>query len=162
MPNYVVKMSVWKVLKIWKLIVIAGLIFGGLVLPTSLNLIGSAKTLGTILPIVIGALWFLKLICKIISNACISIEFYNDKIVQKRGVFSRYEKQSAFFGVKTVSIYKTFRARIFGYGDVIMDNFGGEDLDLDTYGIRRPEALKKYLESVMEDDLNKVSHVFGA
>ena len=102
------------------------------------------------------------LVCKIISNACISIEFYDDKIVQKRGVFSRWEKQSAFFGVKTVNIYKTFRARIFGYGDVIMDNFGGYDLDVDTYGIRRPEQLKKYLDSIMEDDLNKVTHVFGA
>ena len=43
-----------------------------------------------------------------------------------------------------------------------MDNFGGYDLDVDTYGIRRPEQLKKYLESIMEDDLNKVTHVFGA
>ena len=162
MPNYVAKMSVWKVLKFWKLILIAGLVVAGLILPSALGLTGLVGTLATVLPIAIGALWFLILICKIISNACISIEFYDDKIVQKRGVFSRYEKQAAFFGVKTVSIYKTFRARIFGYGDVIMDNFGGEDLDVDTYGIRRPEKLKKYLEGIMEDDLNKVSHVFGA
>ncbi len=162
MPNYVVKMSVWKVLKFWKLILIAGLIVAGLVLPTALNLTGTAATLAMVLPIAIGSLWFLKLICKIISNACISIEFYDDKIVQKRGVFARYERQMAFFGVKTVSIYKTFRARIFGYGDIIMDNFGGDDLDVDTVGIRRPEKLKQYLESVMEDDLNKVSHVFGS
>ena len=162
MPNYVVKMSVWKVLKFWKLILIAGLIVAGLILPTALNLTGTTAMLATVLPLAIGGLWFLKLICKIISNACISIEFYDDKIVQKRGVFSRYERQMAFFGVKTVSIYKTFRARIFGYGDVVMDNFGGDDLDIDTVGIRRPDKLKKYLESVMEDDLNKVSHVFGS
>ena len=162
MPNYVAKISVWKVLKIWKLALIVALIVGGLVLPTSLKLTGLVGTLATIAPIAIGALWFIILVCKIICNACISIEFYDDKIVQKRGVFSRWEKQSAFFGVKTVNIYKTFRARIFGYGDVIMDNFGGYDLDVDTYGIRRPEQLKKYLESIMEDDLNKVTHVFGA
>ena len=162
MPNYVAKMSVWKVLKIWKLVLIAGLIVAGFILPSALNLTGIVSTLATILPIAIGALWFIILICKIISNACISIEFYDEKIVQKRGVFSRWEKQSAFFGVKTVNVYKTFRARIFGYGDLIMDNFGGCDLDVDTYGIRRPEQLKKYLESIMEDDLNKVTHVFGA
>ena len=149
-------------LKFWKLILIVALAFGGFILPSSLGLTGLPATLATVLPIAIAAIWFLRLICKIISNACISIEFYDDKIVQKRGVFSRWERQTAFFGVKTVSIYKTFRARIFGYGDVVMDNFGGEDLDVDTYGIRRPEQLKKYLESVMEDDLNKVSHVFGA
>ena len=162
MPNYVVKMSAWKVIKLWKIAAIAALAIVGLVLPKTLGLQGTIATVATVLPIAIAALWFLKLVCKLIKNACIAIEFYDDRIVQKKGVFRRWEKQTAFFGVKAVSIYKTFRARLFGYGDIIIDNFGGDELDVGTNGIRKPEKLKKYLEGVMDSDLNKVSHVFGS
>ena len=162
MPNYVVKMSAWKVIKLWKLALIAALVIVGLVLPGALGLTGMLATVVTIVPIALGALWLLKLICKLISNGCVAIEFYDDRIVQKRGVFRRWEKQTAFFGVKAVSIFKTFRARLFGYGDIVIDNFGGDELDVGTVGIKKPEKLKKYLEGVMDSDSNKVSHVFGS
>ena len=162
MPNYVVKMSAWKVIKLWKIAAIAALAVVGLVLPQALSLTGSVATIAKLAPIALAGLWLLCLICKLIKIACITIEFYDDRIVQKKGVFRRWEKQTAFFGVKAVSIYKTFRARLFGYGDIIIDNFGGDELDVGTNGIRKPEKLKKYLEGVMDSDLNKVSHVFGS
>ena len=73
------------------------------------------------------------------------IEFYDDKIVTKGGVFNTYENQSVFMGVYSVSLRQSFFGHIFNYGDIIVDCPGRWDIA--SFGIKDPQGLKKYLES---------------
>ena len=73
------------------------------------------------------------------------IEFYDDKMIVKGGVFNTYERQSVFMGVYSVSISQSFFGHIFGYGDIAVDCPG--KWDVSTYGIKDPQALKHYLET---------------
>lgn len=84
-------------------------------------------------------------IARIVSALCYSIEFYDNKIIVKSGILNKQEKQSAFAGVYSISISQSVIGRIFNYGDVKVDCPGRWDID--TKGIKEPEALKKYLET---------------
>lgn len=83
-------------------------------------------------------------IARIISAACNSVEFYENKIVVKSGVLNKSERQSVFAGVYAVSIRQSLFGGIFNYGDISVDCPGRWDVD--TYGIKNPKALKEYLE----------------
>lgn len=74
-----------------------------------------------------------------------SYEFYDNKIVYKKGVFNRHETVSTFLGVLSVNVDQTFTARIFNYGNVTVDTVGRWDMDME--GIARPHRLKRYLET---------------
>ena len=84
-------------------------------------------------------------IWKIFYAKSFSIEFFENKIVTKSGVFSRKEQQTVFMGVYSVSISQSFFGRIFNYGDVRVDCPGRWDVD--TVGIKDPHGLKRFLES---------------
>ena len=73
------------------------------------------------------------------------IEFYDDKIVVKGGVFSKYEKQHVFFGVYSVTVRQSFMGRIFKYGDISVDCPG--KWDVYSIGIINPDEMKHYLET---------------
>ena len=73
------------------------------------------------------------------------ILFYDEKIIVKSGVFNKSESQTVFSGVYSVSLSQSFMGRIFGYGDISVDCPG--KWDIDTFGIKDPAALKRYLES---------------
>ncbi len=113
-PNYVAKKSAASVLSI-KL-----LLFFWLVIPLIIQIV------------------------RIVSAKCYSIEFYDNKLIVKSGIFNKSETQSVFAGVYSVSISQTLAGRILGYGDIRVDCPG--KWDVDTIGIKNPEALKKYLE----------------
>ncbi|MBR7116842.1 MAG: PH domain-containing protein [Clostridia bacterium] len=72
-------------------------------------------------------------------------EFYDDRIVEKSGIFSIRERQSVFAGVYSVTVRQSFFGRIFNFGDVTVDSPGYWDID--TTGIKSPHALKNYLKS---------------
>ncbi|MBQ7386832.1 MAG: PH domain-containing protein [Clostridia bacterium] len=72
-------------------------------------------------------------------------EFYDNKVVYKKGVFSRKETVSTFLGVLSVSVEQPFIARIFNYGDVVVDTVGRWDMDI--VGVSKPHKLKRYLET---------------
>lgn len=72
-------------------------------------------------------------------------EFYENRVVEKRGVFSIQEKQKVFLGVYTVTVRQSLAGRIFNYGDVIVDSPGDWDAK-QTFGISNPHGLKRYLE----------------
>ena len=114
-PNYTVKKSVMCSLSLWLIL------FSWLVIPLIVQ------------------------ICRIISAMSYSVEFYDNKVVVKSGVFNKDERQVMFIGVNAVSIHQTLGGRIFGYGDVYVDCRG--EWDVDTNGIKNPAGLKRYVES---------------
>lgn len=64
------------------------------------------------------------LIYDIIARKKEVIEFYDDKIVYKKGVFNKSETTAAFMGVYAVNVYQSFFGRIFNYGNVKVDAVG--------------------------------------
>ena len=126
-PNYVAKKSVTAVLSFWLIV------FFWLVIPLIIQ------------------------IARILSAKSYSIEFYDNKIVVKSGVFSKQENQSVFGGVYSVSISQSFLGRIFNYGDVRVDCPG--KWDVGTESIKDPSALKKYLENyITSNGMTNIIH----
>lgn len=72
------------------------------------------------------------------------IEFYDDKIICKKGVFGKSETTTVFMGVYAVNVEQSFFGRIFNYGDVKVDAAG--KWDIDSTGIKKPRKLKEFLE----------------
>lgn len=91
------------------------------------------------------------MIVDIIAKKKEVIEFYDDKIVTKKGILSRSETTSAFVGVLSVSVNQSLLGRIFDYGNVKVDAVGRWDIATD--GIKNPGGLKKYLEGKRADNL---------
>ena len=70
------------------------------------------------------------------------VEFYDDYVVQKTGVFFKTSKKTAFPEVTGVRTYKN----ILGYGNVYIDAVGPWDVEGDLLKkIARPEDLREYL-----------------
>ena len=113
-PNYVAKKSAIPVLSFWLIV------FFWLVIPLIVQIV------------------------RILSAKCYSIEFYDNKIVEKSGVLNKKEKQSVFGGVYSVSVSRSFMGRIFDYGNIKVDCPG--KWDVNTKGILDPLELKEYLE----------------
>ena len=91
------------------------------------------------------------LIVDIIRNKKDKIEFYDKYVIERSGILSKKEKKSTFAGVYSVSVDQSVWGRIFNYGNVKIDVVGRWDVN--TYGIARPNELKKYLESkIVEPD----------
>lgn len=84
-------------------------------------------------------------ICRILKAASYSIEFYDDRIIAKKGVINRSEQSSVFMGVYSVSIRQSLFGRMFNYGDLNIDCVG--KWDVSTTKLKNPYALKAYLET---------------
>ena len=72
------------------------------------------------------------------------IEFYDDKIIYKKGVLNKSETTVTFMGVYAVNINQSLYGRIFNYGDITVDAVG--KWDINSNGIKNPKGLKAYLE----------------
>ena len=75
-----------------------------------------------------------------------SIEFYQDKIIIKKGLLNKTKKQMVFMGVTSVSTERSLWGQLFNYGNVVVDCVGKWDVNFTTY-IKNPEALEAYLQS---------------
>lgn len=113
-PNYVAKKNVLMALNIWLIL------FSWLIIPLIIQ------------------------ICKIVIIKHEIIEFYDDKIIKKWGVFKRETQSTIFMGVYSVSMKQSLMGRIFNYGNIEVDCPG--QWDVNTNGIKNPSELKEYLE----------------
>ena len=87
------------------------------------------------------------MICLIVKTKKFRLEFYDTRVIMRRGVFNTEEQQSLLTTIVGVRINQTMGEQIFNYGDVIVDMVGRWDVD--THAIKEPNGLKKYLESLM-------------
>ena len=113
-PNYVMKKSAWSVIRPWHIL----LFF-------------------LVVPLII-------MIIKIINVKDDKIFFYNNKVVQTSGIFSRYERTNILTQVLSVTVKQTFWGRIFNYGTVYVDVVGKWDINMS--GVKDPLKAKAYLE----------------
>ncbi len=91
----------------------------------------------------------------ITAHSC-TIEFYDDKVISRSGVFNKQENESVFKGVLSVSINKTFFGGIFNYGDVKADLTGKNNMTLT--GVKNPDGLKQYLQS-RKIEASEIQHI---
>ena len=113
-PNYVMRKSAWSVIRPWHIL---------------LSFL--------IVPLII-------MIVKIIDAKDESISFYNDRVVLKSGIFSRYERTNIMTPVLSATVKQTFFGKIFNYGTVYVDVVGKWDINMS--GVKDPLAAKAYLE----------------
>jgi uncharacterized membrane protein YdbT with pleckstrin-like domain len=114
-PNYVMKKSAWSVVRPWHIL----LFF-------------------LIVPLII-------MIVKIINIKDESISFYNNKVVQRYGIFSKNEKTTIMTPVLSVTVKQSFWGRICNYGTIYIDVVGKWDIQM--RGIKHPWQAKAYLET---------------
>ncbi len=74
------------------------------------------------------------------------IEFYDQRVIQKSGIFTKKERQSVLTNIVSVSVNQSLLGGIFNFGDVQIDLIGSWDID--TEGISRPHELKTFWKSI--------------
>ncbi len=114
-PKYVAKQSAWGAVKFKRVI--------GFIL---------------IVPLIIT-------ICDIIQRKHRVVEFYDNYIIQRSGVFSKKESRSAFLGVYGVSVNQKLWQRMCKCGNIVVDTV--TKWDVISEDIVNPRALKAYLET---------------
>ncbi len=117
--NYVAKKSAWGAVSIWTIL------FCWLIIP------------------------IVVMIFKIIALKFETIEFYDEKVVQRSGIIAKRERQSLLTNVTSVSVNQSVLGRIFNYGDVQVDLIG--KWDVNTNGISNPHKLKEFLEKYLSN-----------
>ena len=118
-PNYVAKKSAWTAVSIWTILLF-----------------------WLIVPIII-------MIFKIIALKAESIEFYDQKVVQRSGILAKQERQSLLTNITSVSVNQSLWGRIFNYGNVQVDLIG--KWDINTNGVANPHKLKDFLEDYLSN-----------
>ncbi len=82
---------------------------------------------------------------KIIEIKYHIVEFYDNKIVKKRGVFVKLVQQNVLSAVYSVNVYQSIMGRIFNYGDLQVDCAG--NWDLSQRNIKHPKKVERFLQS---------------
>ena len=97
--------------------------------------------------LIVPILWMLPQIIKAKSE---KVEFYDDYIVEKKGVFRKESKTYVNPGIVTVSTEQSFGGRLGNFGNVKM-NVIGKPVNVDLTYIKRPKKLKAYLDTKLID-----------
>ena len=92
----------------------------------------------------------LVMIPQIIKAKSDKVEFYDDYIVEKKGVFRKVSQTYVNPGIVTVSTEQSFRGRLGNFGNIKM-NVIGKPLNVDLTYIKRPKKLKAYLDTKLID-----------
>ena len=160
-PNYIAHASVWLSIKFFLiLLILAGI--GGFAflqfvyLPTAEGDI--VETLGIVsyVCLAVGIVCLFIQIWKILLALCHRFEFYDNRVVEKKGlIFKTEEMQGVFIGIYTVYVVQSLWGKIFNYGNVIVDYPGYWNLK--TAGLAAPHRLKRYLETkITKNGLNAI------
>lgn len=113
------------------------------------NLVVRKTAWSAVTPLCVLFFWLvipaIVMIWRIVATKSYVVEFYDDYVITKGGVFSKYERKTVFPAVLSVSVSQSFLGRIFGYGNLFVDVVGKWDINL--HGICSPFVVKAYLES---------------
>ena len=90
------------------------------------------------------------MIPQIIKAKSEKVEFYDDYIVEKKGVFRKVSQTYVNPGIVTVSTEQSFCGRLVNFGNVKMSVIG-KPLNVDLTYIKRPKKLKAYLDTKLID-----------
>ena len=151
-PNYVMTKSGWSVARVWHILPFILAVAGAIVafalndwnLPAPWNYVVFGVLGASVIPLLILAF-------KIINIKDETISFYNNKVVQREGIFSKREHTNILTTVLSVTVYQSFIGRIFNYGTITIDVMGQWDIDM--RGIKDPMKAKAFLEQYAANGL---------
>ena len=151
-PNYVMTKSGWSVARVWHILPFILAVVGAIVafalndwnLPAPWNYVVFGVLGASVIPLLILAF-------KIINIKDETISFYNNKVVQREGIFSKREHTNILTTVLSVTVYQSFIGRIFNYGTITIDVMGQWDINM--RGIKDPMKAKAFLEQYAANGL---------
>ena len=151
-PNYVMTKSGWSVARVWHILPFILAVVGAIVafalndwnLPAPWNYVVFGVLGASVIPLLILAF-------KIINIKDETISFYNNKVVQREGIFSKREHTNILTTVLSVTVYQSFIGRIFNYGTITIDVMGQWDIDM--RGVKDPMKAKAFLEQYAANGL---------
>ena len=157
-PNYVMTKSGWSVARIWHflpfILAVAGTIVAFVLndwnIPAPWNYAIFGVLGASVIPLLVLAF-------RIINIKDETISFYNNKVVQREGIFSKREHTNILTTVLSVTVYQSFIGRIFNYGTISIDVMGQWDIDM--RGIKDPMKAKAFLEQYAANGLGMNSFI---
>ena len=75
------------------------------------------------------------------------VEFYDSFVIKRSGVFNKFEQKCMFPKILSCDVYRSFKGRIFNYGDIKVDAIGKWDLEKELRNVSRPLFVRKYLQN---------------
>ena len=147
-PNYVARKTAWLMVNFKDFLIFMMFLVGVAAAVLALFVIPLEPMMQIIVAAAGGAVAVIFLFWYIIRFLAVKLEcyeFYDHKIVYKKGVFRRHEATATFLGVLAIEVNRTFAGRILGYGNVTVDAVGRWDMDIEM--VSKPKKLQAYLES---------------
>ena len=110
------------------------------------------KTGAFVLGGLVFSITFIYLFAKLICAKKTSWTFYDGAVIYKKGrIFYTEEntRDMEFFPGMSVSIRRSLKGKLFGYGDVILSNGAGEAGEIIMAGVKRPRKAQKELRELL-------------
>ncbi len=126
-----------------------------------ITIIAGLVLIGAIITFIVDEVWFgvvLLLVAavlaiigclRILSAMFNKIIFYDNKVVERKGIINTKEKSSILTGIVGVSVEQSLFGKLFNYGDIVIDKVG-KGWDISTEHIAKPYEFKKYLETIID------------
>ncbi|MBQ7948593.1 MAG: PH domain-containing protein [Clostridia bacterium] len=145
--SLVIRKSFWSAISIW---------WGIIVFLIGLPVAGILLMEESMIYLAVGAVSFVvTLIVLIIKKIIVkktTWTFYNGAVVYKKGrVFYTEEntRDMEFFPGMSVTVRRTIKGKLFGYGDVVLSNGAGEAGEIVMLGVKRPKKVQKHLREMI-------------
>ena len=148
LPNYSTHVSVWPAILSWT--TLFALVFLGLAAAAFFVL-----DLGWVVAAAAGAVGVIFLLITIgraITNRFHTFNFYNNYVIESRGVFNKRSSKTIFPRITSVQIRSTFAGLIFRYGSVNICVAGPQNWDVFVTNVARPKKLRDFLNYYMLTD----------
>ena len=144
--SLVIRKSFWSAISVWWSFVfmivlpVVGVLF---MKETMLLLIAGAAT---------AVITLIILIIKKIIVKKTAWTFYSGAVIYRKGrVFYTEEntRDMEFFPGMSVSVRRTIKGKLLGYGDVVLSNGAGEAGEIVMLGVKRPKKVQKLLREMI-------------
>ena len=162
--SLVIKKSFWSAISVWWALVflVAVPVFGVIVYSKGLNDLFKMnldakqdelfKMVGLGVAAASFALTFIVLFVKFICVKKTSWTFYDGAVIYKKGrIFYTEEntRDMEFFPGMSVSVRRTVKGKLLGYGEIIVSNGAGEAGEIVMMGAKRPKKVQKLLRQML-------------
>lgn len=81
------------------------------------------------------------------QTLCTKLTVTSEKVIERRGFFSKYENEIFLQDVRNVQVFQSFIDRIFGVGRVGISSAGQAGIEIAVNGMPNPDKIKQLIDS---------------
>ena len=160
--SLVIKKSFWSVISIWwTLVFLVALPVGGFILSTTESEYGMiALVAGLVSAVITFIILFVKFVC--VKKT--SWTFYDGAVVYKEGRIFYTEERTRdmeFFPGMSVSVRRSLKGKLFGYGEVVISNGAGEAGEIVMAGAKKPMKVQKLLRKLITTACTRTANMMS-